>query len=165
MPAPTTRRTPMIDYQQQTYGQEVAELYDLLHPGVLTTDAAVRTLAELVGADPVLELGVGTGRLAIPLAQLGIPVTGVDVAPAMLHRLASKPGGDLVLTLLGDFGDLDHVDGLPPEFPLVFVAADSFFMLTSQEEQIRAFEGVARRLPVGGRFVIEAFVPGRGAST
>lgn len=147
--------------EDRTYGEKIAEVYDELHPGVLTSDAAVERLAGLAGDGPVLELGVGTGRLAIPLAARGLRVAGVDISPAMLARLADKPGGERVHTVEGDFAELS----LQERYRLVVVAADTFFMLTTQERQVRCFASVARHLTPGGVFVIEAFVPDRAKAT
>lgn len=155
----------VLNHEQDTYGQQGAQSYDRMHPGVLCTDDAVRTLSQLAGSGPVLELGVGTGRLAIPLAELGFSVHGVDVAAAMLERLAAKPGGHLVHTVRGDFADLGGQLDLSSTYQLAYVAADTLFMLTSQDEQVGCFRTVARRLSPNGRFVVEAFVPGRGVST
>jgi SAM-dependent methyltransferase len=158
----------VTDHQSaRTYGQRVAADYDRLHPQVLTTDAAVERLAELAGEGPVLELGVGTGRLAIPLAARGLAVTGVDIAAAMLEQLAAKPGGERVESVLGDFAELgDLADlGLPTSYRLVVVAADTFFLLTSQERQVRCVASVAEHLHPDGCFVVEAFVPDRARAT
>jgi SAM-dependent methyltransferase len=151
----------MKGYQRDTYGEQVAEVYDRLHPDVLISDGAVATLARLAAGGPVLELGVGTGRLAIPLAEQGLPVTGLDISPAMLARLAEKPHGGLVETVLGDFAEL----AVPGRFALVVAAADTFFMLDSQERQVRCFAAVAEHLAPGGLFVVEAFVPDRARAT
>lgn len=126
-------------------------------PGVLDPDACVDRLVELVGGGPVLELGVGTGRIALPLAGRGLEVHGIDASPAMLERLRAKPGADRVHTHLGDMGEV-AVDG---EFPLVFIAVNTIFMLASQDQQVGCFRAVARRLAPGGRFVVEAQVPDR----
>jgi SAM-dependent methyltransferase len=150
----------MIDIDK-TYGERVADVYDRLHPAVLNTDDAVATLAGLAGPGPVLELGVGTGRLAIPLAERGLEVIGVDNSPAMLARLGAKPGGNLVEAVLGDFADL----GLTRRYHLVLVAADTFFMLTTQDRQVGCFASVARQLTRGGAFVVEAFVPDHARAT
>jgi SAM-dependent methyltransferase len=148
---------PMKGNEQDTYGERIAEIYDQLHPGVLVSDDAVELLAGLAGAGPVLELGVGTGRLAVPLAERGLAVTGVDISQAMLDQLAAKPGGRLVETVRADFGDLS----LPGRYRLVVVAADTFFMLTTQERQVGCFASVAKQLTDDGSFVVEAFVPDR----
>jgi SAM-dependent methyltransferase len=145
----------MERYGPETYGERGADLYDAWYQDVLDPSACVDRLVELAGGGPVLELGVGTGRIALPLAARGLEVHGVDASPAMLELLRAKPGADRVRAHLGDMGEV-AVDG---EFPLVFVAVNTLFMLASQEGQVRCFQAVARRLAPGGRFVVEAQVP------
>jgi SAM-dependent methyltransferase len=117
----------------------------------------VSTLASLAPAGRALELGVGTGRLAIPLAAAGVEVWGVDNSPAMLEQLRGKPGAEGVHVVDGDFADVGTlVDG---EFDLAFVAFNTLFELPSQDAQVRCVTGVAQRLRAGGLFVVEAFVP------
>jgi SAM-dependent methyltransferase len=116
---------------------------------------AVAFLAERAGEGPALELAIGTGRIALPLAARGIRVDGVDLAPAMLERLRQKPGGDRLDVVLGDFADVP-VTG---RYALVFVVFNSFFNLLSQDDQARCFENVAAHLEEGGVFVMEAYVP------
>lgn len=116
---------------------------------------AVAFLADLAEAGPVLELAIGTGRLALPLAARGLRVDGIDISPAMVERLRGKPGGDGIEVQIGDFADVD----VPDRYPLVFVAWNSFFNLLSQDDQLRCFENVAAHLTDGGRFVVEAFTP------
>ena len=116
---------------------------------------SVAFLERVANGGRVLELAIGTGRIALPLAERGLAVSGIDLAPAMLERLAGKPGGDAIPTVLGDFADV-AVEG---EFDLVFIVWNSFFNLLTQEDQLRCFENVARRLAPGGAFVIEAYVP------
>jgi hypothetical protein len=154
----------MHGYDRTTYGERVASMYDALHPGVLPTDGSVELLAELAGPGPLLEFGVGTGRLAIPLADRGLEVHGIDCSPAMLERLAAKSGGERVRTVVGDFSEAR----LPGCYSVVVVAADTLFMLTSQEEQVRCFATAALHLTDDGTFVVDAFVPdktGYGGST
>lgn len=112
-------------------------------------------LAELASTGPALELGIGTGRLALPLAARGVEVHGIDASPAMVEHLRAKPGGDQVQVAIGSFGDFQ----LGRHFSLVFVVFNTFFALTSQQEQVACFRAVARHLAPGGRFVVEAFVP------
>ncbi|HEY7199107.1 MAG TPA: class I SAM-dependent methyltransferase [Candidatus Dormibacteraeota bacterium] len=150
---------PMEGYDSRAYGDAVADLYDDWSPGVLTTTECVERLVELAGTGPVLELGVGTGRLAIPLAGAGLAVEGIDSSAAMLERLAAKPGGGAVATRVCDMADVDAAANA--RYALVLVAADTLFMLPSQDEQVRCFANVARRLLPGGVFVVEAFVPDR----
>lgn len=143
------------DYDESTYGDRIAEIYDELHAWHLDTDTAVDALAKLAGDGPVLELGVGTGRLALPLAERGLEVHGIDASEAIVARLREKPSGDRIPVTMGDFAEVP-VDGA---FRLVFVAFNTFFALPSQEDQVRCFRGVADHLTDDGIFVIEAFVP------
>ena len=146
----------MTEYGPSTYGDRVADVYDRL-PQVLARDVdrAVVTLAELAGPGPVLELGIGTGRLALPLAARGLAVHGIDASEAIVKKLRAKPGGERIPVAIGDFADV-AVDG---RFPLIFVAFNTFFGLLSQEEQVRCFARVAEHLTAEGVFVLEAFVP------
>ncbi len=146
----------MQGYGEDTYGDAFADVYDDWYLGISDVDATVGALVELAGAGTaVLELAVGTGRLAIPLAERGVQVHGVDTSAAMLDRLAAKDAAGLVTTSLGDM-----VDDLPPgPFALAFVAYNSFFALRTAERQRQCFAAVAERLQPGGAFVIEAFVP------
>jgi SAM-dependent methyltransferase len=145
----------MERYGPETYGERGADLYDAWYQDVLDPGASVDLLVELADGGPVLELGVGTGRIALPLAGRGLEVHGIDASPAMLEHLRAKPGGDRVHTHLGDMGEV----AVDAEFRLVFVAANTLFMLASQDEQVRCFQVVARRLTPGGRFVVEAQIP------
>ena len=145
----------MNDYSVSTYGDRIAEIYDDLHPGGEGLAPMLRALAELAGGGRALELGIGTGRVALPLAGLGVAVHGIDASEAMVARLRAKPGGDAIPVSMGDFAEL-AVDG---RFALVFCVFNTFFGLTTQEEQIRCFERVGERLAAGGAFLIEAFVP------
>jgi SAM-dependent methyltransferase len=147
----------MEGYDASTYGDRIADVYDEWYgdAAVLETDAAVAKLAELAGAGPVLELAIGTGRVALPLVARGLEVHGIDASEAMVAKLREKPGGDAVPVTIGDFADVG-VDGT---YSLVYVVFNTLFALESQEEQIRCFRNVARRLAPGGAFVIEAFVP------
>ena len=142
-------------YGSATYGDRIARVYDLLYGGALDTTGTVERLAELAGGGPVLELGVGTGRVACPLAERGLAVNSIDASEAMVAQLRARPGGDRVAVTIGDFADVD----VPGSFPLVFAIFTTFFALLTQDEQVRCFENVARRLSAGGVFLIEAFVP------
>ena len=148
----------MERYGRDTYGERGADLYDDWYQDVLDPGPCVDLLAELAGSGPVLELGIGTGRVALPLAERGVEVHGIDASPAMLERLRAKPGAERVATHLGDMGEV-AVNG---EFSLVFVLVNTIFMLGSQDEQVGCFQAVSRRLPPGGRFVVEAQVPDVG---
>jgi SAM-dependent methyltransferase len=131
----------------------MAEVYDEWFGVPEDTNDAVSFLGELAG--PALELGIGTGRIALPLAEKGIEVHGIDVSEAMVEKLRAKPSGLGIPVSIGDFADVD-VEG---RFSLVYVVFNTFFALLSQEDQVRCFSNVARRLREGGVFVIEAFVP------
>ncbi len=105
----------------------------------------------------VLELGIGTGRLALPLAAMGLEVHGIDASPSMVDRLREKPGGAGIPVVVGDFADVgDLVAG---GYDLVFVAFNSLFELPDQAAQCRCVAGAASRLTAGGRFVVEALAP------
>lgn len=145
----------MEGYERHTYGEAFADVYDSWYAGVSDVETTVAMLARLTGDGPVLELGVGTGRLAIPLAAAGVSVAGIDSSPAMLERLRERDVAGSVTTVLGDM-----VDELPAgPFSLVFVAYNTLFNLTADGAQQACFDAVAARLTPGGRFVIEAFVP------
>jgi SAM-dependent methyltransferase len=142
-------------YESSTYGDQIAGVYDELYEGLFDTAGAVEFLSGLARGGRALELGIGTGRIALPLQRSGVDVSGVDASQAMVDRLRTKAGGDLIPVAIGDFKELP-VTG---HFDLVFVAFNTFFGLLSQEEQIACFEGVASLLAENARFVLEAFVP------
>jgi len=143
----------MDDYDASTYGERVAEVYDEWHSYL--GEGGVELLAELARGGRALELGVGTGRIAIPLAARGGETHGIDASPAMVKRLRAKPGGERIAATIGDFADVEA----PGEFALVYVVFNTFFALLTQDEQARCFRNVAARLSAGGVFLIEAFVP------
>jgi SAM-dependent methyltransferase len=145
----------MAEYEAGTYGDRIADAYDEIYASRWDTDGAVELLAELAGAGPALELGIGTGRIALPLAERGVVVHGIDASARMVEKLREKPGGADLPVEIGDFADV-AVDG---PFSLIFVVFSTFYGLLSQEEQVRCFRNVADRLAPGGAFVIEAFVP------
>jgi SAM-dependent methyltransferase len=147
----------VTDVDPASYGDRMAAIYDrYVDPAVgATTDAAVDFLAGLVGSGRALELGVGTGRIALPLAARGAHVYGVDASTSMLDRLRAKPGADLVNITVGDFADVP-VEG---PFDAVYVVFNTFFALLEQAQQVRCFQRVSEHLADTGLFVIEAFVP------
>ncbi len=143
------------------YDEWVAEFYDAWFADWFDTAGTVDRLAELAqvaGPAPVLELGIGTGRVALALASRGIEVHGVDASEAMVARLRAKPGGERVPVTVADFSALD----LPERYALVFITAGSFFELPRQEAQVRCFASVARCLRPGGLFVVDGPVPDTG---
>lgn len=144
-------------YDDSTYGRAFADVYDEWYAGISDVDTTVTDLVALAGDGPVLELGVGTGRLAIPLAAQAphLTVVGVDSSTDMLERLLAR---DRPATLHVQRGDM--VDGLPDgPFALAFVAYNTIFNLLTAERQAACFVAVATRLRPAGRFVVEAFVP------
>lgn len=145
----------MNDYRAATYGNRIADVYDRLYPGKGKATPEVRALTALAGGGRALELGIGTGRVALPLAELGVAVHGVDASEAMVAALRAKPGGAEIPVTVGDFADVP-VDGT---FTLIFAVFNTFFALTTQEAQVRCFRRVAERLADGGVFLIEVFVP------
>ena len=145
----------MAEYDETTYGERIADVYDSLSQIPKDTDEAVDFLAELAGDGRVLELGIGTGRLALPLRARGIRIEGIDASPAMVAQLRRKPGGQEIPVAMGNFVDL--ADG--GRFDLIFIAFNTFFALPTQEDQLRCLERIAERLEPRGGFVIEAFVP------
>lgn len=143
------------DRDPAEYGERIADVYDELYGKLFDTEGAAAFLAELAGPGPALELGIGTGRLALPLAERGVKVHGIDASERMVRNLRGKPGGDRIPVTIGDFADVP-VDG---RFPLVFVAFNTLFALRTQEAQVRCFQAVAEHLADDGAFVVEAFVP------
>jgi SAM-dependent methyltransferase len=109
----------------------------------------------LASGGPALELAIGTGRIALPLAAEGVRVDGIDISPAMVAKLRSKPGADQISVTMGDFAEVP-VQGT---YPLIFLVSNTLFNLLTQEDQVRCFENVATHLTDDGFFVVEAFVP------
>lgn len=154
----------MEGYGPATYGDGFADVYDDWYGGLAGLDDAVAALAALADGGRVLELGVGSGRLAVPLAATGTEVWGLDASPAMLDRLAAAPGGGRVHAVLGDMADPRAAlaaAGAPPEggFAVVALAFNTFLLLAAAEAQQRCIEACAGLLAPGGCLVIEAYVP------
>jgi SAM-dependent methyltransferase len=143
----------MIGYDDTTYGERIADAYDDLYEG--HEEVALDLLEELAAGGRVLELGIGTGRVALPLAARGLYVVGIDASPAMIEKLRAKPGGDEIRVVKGSFAEI-RID---EQFELIFVVFNTFFALLTQEEQVACFRSVAAHLTAGGHFLIEAFVP------
>ena len=144
----------MKDYTSSTYGDRIASVYDDFY-GPADVPQRVDVLTELAAGGRALELGVGTGTYAIPLVARGVEVHGIDSSRAMADQLHAKEGGEALPVTIGDFADVE-VEGA---FSLVFVISNTFFMLTSQEEQVRCFQNVASHLDETGVFLVHAFVP------
>ena len=148
----------MHGYDSTSYGDGFADVYDDWYADVTDVDATVDRILDLAGpSGRVLELGVGTGRLAIPMAAAGLQVIGIDSSPAMLTKLDERRGthGPVVTTVCGDM-----VDQLPDgPFDTCLVAYNTIFNLLDVDTQRRCFSEVASRLRPGGCFVVEAIVP------
>ncbi len=151
------RYGPPVD-EDGYFGEQVAARYDdpsaeMFQPGVV--DAAVGVLAELAGGGRALELGIGTGRIALPLARRGVAVHGIDLSRSMVAQLRAKPGGDAVDVTIGDFATTT-VGGT---FSVAYLVFNTIMNLTSQAAQVDCFRNVAAHLDPGGCFVIEVMVP------
>jgi len=143
----------MNSYSHDTYGERVAGVYDEWFSDY--DSHAIDLLAELAQGGKALELGSGTGRFALPLSAKGVEVEGIDAAAAMVSRLHAKPGGDRLKVTPGNFADVP----VDEKFSLIYIVFNTFFALSTQEEQVRCFRNVAAHLAPGGCFVVEAFVP------
>jgi SAM-dependent methyltransferase len=140
------------------FGEAVAATYDedsadMFEPSVV--EPAVEFLAGLAGDGAALELGIGTGRIALPLARRGISVHGSDLSEAMVARLRAKPGAERIAVTIGDFATTT----VPGRFSLAYLVFNTIGNLTSQDEQVACFQNVAAHLEPGGCFVIEVEVP------
>jgi SAM-dependent methyltransferase len=144
----------MKDYRPiMSFGEDVAKTYrDVLRGDEVD---AVTLLAQLAGRGPALELAIGAGRIALPLAARGIRVDGIDISPAMVAELQAKPGGSEITVTVGDFAEVP-VQGT---YRLIYVVWNTFFNLLTQENQVRCFENVAGHLATDGFFVVEVLVP------
>jgi SAM-dependent methyltransferase len=129
---------------------EIAEMFD---PAAV--DPVVDLLAEIAGSGRALELGIGTGRIALPLAQRGVPVPGIELSKAMVARLRAKPGGEDIGVTIGDFATTS-VDGT---FSVAYLVFNTIMNLTTQAAQVACFRNVAAHLEAGGCFLIEVGVP------
>jgi hypothetical protein len=118
-------------------------------------EVAVVFLEQLARDGPALELAIGTGRIAVPLAARGVHVDGIDLSLPMVAKLRERPGGDQLSVTVGDFADVP-VEGT---YRLIYVVFNTLFNLLTQGDQIRCFENVAAHLTEDGSFVVEAYVP------
>src|SRR6266508_4593218 len=144
------------------FGERVAERYDeryadLSDPAVV--DPIVAFLADLARDGAALELGIGTGRIALPLVQRGVRVHGIDLSEAMVARLRAKPGAEQIGVTIGDFATTTVEDA----FSVAYLVANTIMNLTSQDEQVACFGNASRHLDPGGCFVIELGFGGGGA--
>lgn len=140
------------------FDERVAATYDddseMFDPAVV--GATVDFLAELAAGGRALELGIGTGRIALPLAARGVEVHGIELSNAMVARMRAKPGGEEIGVTIGDFSTT-RVEGT---FSLVYLVFNTIMNLTTQAAQVHCFRNAAAHLAPGGRFVIEVLVPG-----
>jgi SAM-dependent methyltransferase len=139
------------------FGERVASIYDeeggMFDPAVVMP--VVDVLAAFAGDGAALEFGIGTGRIAVPLAERGVSVHGIDSSEAMVARLRAKPGAEDIGATIGDFSTA-RVDA---EFSVVYLVFNTIFNLVTQEAQVACFQNAAAHLRTGGRFVIETMVP------
>ncbi|MFJ6391389.1 class I SAM-dependent DNA methyltransferase [Streptomyces sp. NPDC091972] len=140
------------------FGESVAAMYDESAAAMFTAEAlepVVDLLAELAGQGRALELGVGTGRVALPLAARGVEVHGIELSAAMAERLRAKPGGEAVGVTIGDFS----TTRVPGSFSVAYLVFNTIMNLTTQDAQVDCFRNVADHLEPGGTFVVEVMVP------
>ena len=138
------------EHRAERYDEDSADMFD---PAVL--DPAVDFLADLAGEGGALELGIGTGRIALPLSQRGVRVHGIELSPAMAARLEAKPGASDIGVTIGDFA----TTRVGRTFSLAYLVYNTITNLTSQEDQVACFLNVAAQLEPGGCFVIEVLIP------
>lgn len=144
----------MRDYEPvMSFGEDVAKRYDDVERG--DEVEAVAFLEQMALGGPALELAIGTGRIALPLAARGIRVDGIDFSSAMVTQLRAKPGGAEIGVTMGDFADV----AVPSSYRLIYLVFNTLFNLLSQEEQVRCFKNVSDHLTDDGSFVVEAYVP------
>jgi hypothetical protein len=136
-----------------SFGPDVAGKYDSALRG--DEAAACRFLAETANGGRALEFAVGTGRIALPLAEAGVDVSGIELSPDMVRQLRSKPGGSSIDITEGDMSTVV----VPGEFALVYLVYNTIFNLLTQDDQVRCFENAAGHLTADGAFVVETAVP------
>ena len=143
---------------ENRFDARIAGSYDTRWPEIFdpaVVDPAVDFLAELAGNGSAMEFGIGTGRLAPPLSERGVRVSGIDLSPDMLDELRTKPDADRIDTVVGDIATT-RVDG---SFDLVYLVRNTITNLTTQDAQVDCFRNAAAHLRPGGAFVIEVYVP------
>jgi SAM-dependent methyltransferase len=143
----------MEQYDDTTYGDRISETYDAFYSGF--DSASIELLVELAGNGAALELGIGTGRIALPLYERGVSVQGIDASDAMLSKLRAKEHGAEIEVLTGSFAEFK----IDRRFQIIYVVFNTFFGLLTQEEQVRCFKSVSEHLDPEGLFLMELFVP------
>lgn len=141
----------------ESFGELNAERYDALYEKAMAAETrdSVAALAGLAGDGRVLELAIGTGRVALPLAERGLAVHGIEASAKMVAKMREKPGGDSIPVVIGDMATA-RAEG---EFELVYLVFNTIFNLTTQDAQVRCFENACRHLSEAGVFVVETVVP------
>jgi SAM-dependent methyltransferase len=143
---------------QDTFDERIAKSYEAKWPHLFApevVDPVVDFLADLAGDGAALELGIGTGRLALPLSRRGVPVHGIEISEAMVAELRTHPGADAIGVTLGDFANAT----VDREFRVAYLVRNTITNLTGQDEQVACFRNAAAHLEPGGTFVIECYVP------
>lgn len=143
----------MESYADETYGERISEVYDEFFQKF--DPACIDLLCEFTAGGQALELGVGTGRIALPLSAKGVKIQGIDASKAMLAKLRAKPSSVNIKVIKGSFESFQIAE----KFKLIYVVFNTFFALLTQEAQINCFQCVAEHLSSDGVFLIEAFVP------
>lgn len=144
--------------REEIWDVEAAQSYDTPGTGMFAAAVlgpTVDRLAKLAGDGPALEFAIGTGRVAVPLSQRGVPVTGIELSGAMVDQLRTKVDEATIPVVVGDMATA----GAPGKFTLVYLVFNTISNLLSQSEQVACFRNAARHLVPGGRFVIELWVP------
>ncbi len=144
----------MEKHDPAAYGRSVGSDYDALYPDPPDTPAAVSALAELAGSGALLEFGIGTGRLGLPLVARGVTVAGIEGSAGLAAQLRAKPRGEEIEVVVGDFAD----SVVPGSFSVVVLAVNTIFAMSTREAQIQCFANARRHLAPGGCFVVEAFI-------
>jgi SAM-dependent methyltransferase len=142
-------------YEPSTYGRKIAGIYDELYDRIFDNEGCVQLLRGKARGGRALELAIGTGRIALPLKEHGVQVHGIDISEDMVAKMREKPGAEDIPVTIGNFVDVD-VRG---RFELIYILFNTFFGLTTQDDQVRCFHNVAEHLMPEGVFVVEAFVP------
>ncbi|MEC4019152.1 class I SAM-dependent DNA methyltransferase [Streptomyces sp. H27-D2] len=153
----TQKTSRQVQEEAAAEWDRYADIWDSWTPNDRRDDAeeAADFLAELANGGTALELGIGTGRVALPLAERGVKVSGIDASPGMIRKLREKEGGDKIGIYEGNFADVD----VKEDYDVIFIALATLFVLTTQEDQVRCFANSAAHLNPGGRLVVQNIVP------
>jgi SAM-dependent methyltransferase len=146
----------MKNFQEEIYGEKIADIYDTWYATI--DPRMIHVLTRYAQGGKALELGIGTGRVALPLQKCGIELFGIDASPAMVAKLNAKAGGKTIPVHMGSFTEIPFEEN----FDVIYVVFNTIFALITQEEQTRCFQAVADHLKPNGVFVVEAFVPDLG---